>query len=83
MIVNNNNFSIGGTMVPGSHKTLLLKPAILLHIIVIKTTEMFQPSQVSFPRIHNGCLKSHCSVSTTVPREDATVCWHWQHGNVF
>lgn len=46
MIVNKRNLRVGGSLVPSNNKALLLNPAILLPIIVIKTIAVFQSVRI-------------------------------------
>lgn len=75
MIVNRSILRVGGSMVHVSLKKILFqKPAILLHIMVIKTIEIFQPAHVGFWKIYIGqniyksCLKSHCWIVSLFPK---------------
>lgn len=52
MIIKNRNLSVGGSIVPSSSKTLLLKTAILLPLIVIETIAIFQSAQILVSQKH-------------------------------
>ena len=52
MIIKNRNMRVGGSIVPSSSKTLLLKTAILLPLIVIETIAIFQSAQILVSRKH-------------------------------